>query len=89
MPRPTVLACNVELVDCTPHAICIEFDDGSSGPVININRFWIPRTCLADSNIAFNAEDLEDEWIGDVEIFEWFVDEKDGLRDAIDLEDSK
>lgn len=75
---PTTLIEDVELIAQTEKAILIEFDDDSNEPIDGVNRFWIPKSVIEES-------DLEEEGdIGDIEVQSWFVAKCDGLEDAIE-----
>lgn len=71
-----VLLESAELIAATDEAVLVEFDDGSTEPVIGVNRFWIPK-----SVIESGLDDLEEPGdIADIEVRTWFVQKTDGLE---------
>lgn len=76
-----VLLESVEVIHETDAAYLIEFDDGSTEPVEGVNRFWIPKSVIAEPDF----DEIEVGEIVDLQVRTWFADKCEGLRECIDL----
>lgn len=67
---------DAELIAQTDLAILVEFDDGSSEPEIDVNRFWIPRSVITETDGEFDEEGD----IADLYVRTWFVRKEQNLE---------
>ena len=73
----TELLEDAEFIEQTEKAILIEIDDGGTEPQIGVNRFWIPKSVIVESDL----EEYGD--IGDISVKLWWFEQCDGLEEAI------